>query len=315
MSISWKQLWCRILILLVHFKGICTKNPSSTPTQLAPSTSLQTLVRHVVLTGDHQSEVIQVWNPLNLTLQCLWAGDPNQASSVSCVWRKDGADIGSSRQLVPKENQQFRLERVFHIDNEKALGIYSCVFGENVTQDFLVKGPQIEEARDKPIVSYVGDYVVIECKLDDSKPEPNGWTWFRQNGTEKEQIQVTGRYKVKTEGKKTRLQVHNLTEDDTGYYHCGANYAIQIATSRVELKVITFYEPLKPFIAIIVEVIVLVVVILLYERSQSGKKTEAATIPLNTTTSSEQSKAAMSAENDVDTKSSSVRRRGNTDES
>ncbi|KAM9810539.1 embigin-like [Neosynchiropus ocellatus] len=312
MSTSWKQLWCRVLILLVHVKGICTKTPSSTPTQLAPTTSLQTDVRRVVLKGDSQSEVIQVWNPLNLTLLCLWAGNPNQAPTVSGVWRKDGADIGSSRQMVPMENQQFRLERVFHIQNEKALGIYSCVFGENATQDFLVKGPQIEEARDKPIVSYVGDYVVIECKLDDSKPKPNGWTWFRQNDTEKEQIPVAGRYKVKNEGRKTRLQVHNLTEDDSGYYHCGANYAIQIATSRVELKVITFYEPLKPFIAIIVEVIILVAVILLYERSQSGKKTETAAVALNATPSAEQSKAATSADGDMD--GSSVRRRGNTDE-
>lgn len=37
------------------------------------------------------------------------------------------------------------------------------------------------------------------------------------------------------------------------------------------LKVITIMEPLKPFIAILVEVLVLVAAILLYEKSQSKK--------------------------------------------
>lgn len=38
------------------------------------------------------------------------------------------------------------------------------------------------------------------------------------------------------------------------------------------LKVISFYEPLKPFIAIVVEVVILVAAILLYEKSCSKKK-------------------------------------------
>lgn len=37
------------------------------------------------------------------------------------------------------------------------------------------------------------------------------------------------------------------------------------------MKVITLWEPLKPFLAILVEVCVLVAAILLYERSQSKK--------------------------------------------
>lgn len=37
------------------------------------------------------------------------------------------------------------------------------------------------------------------------------------------------------------------------------------------MKVITLWEPLKPFLVILVEVLVLVAAILLYERSQSKK--------------------------------------------
>ena len=45
--------------------------------------------------------------------------------------------------------------------------------------------PQIGDVRDKPIVSYVGDFVVITCKMEDTKPEPSTWYWYRANGTDK----------------------------------------------------------------------------------------------------------------------------------
>lgn len=41
------------------------------------------------------------------------------------------------------------------------------------------------------------------------------------------------------------------------------------------LKVITFSEPLKPFMAIVIEVTVLVAAILLYEKSRSKKTSSA----------------------------------------
>lgn len=44
------------------------------------------------------------------------------------------------------------------------------------------------------------------------------------------------------------------------------------------LKVITFHEPLKPFMVIVTEVIVLVVAILLYEKSCSKETSSAGTL-------------------------------------
>lgn len=46
-------------------------------------------------------------------------------------------------------------------------------------------------------------------------------------------------------------------------------------------KVITFHEPLKPFIAIVVEVVILVAAILLYEKSRSKKNSTAGSQPAN----------------------------------
>lgn len=45
--------------------------------------------------------------------------------------------------------------------------------------------PQIGEVRDKPIVSYVGDSVVIACKMEETKPKPSTWKWYKANGTDK----------------------------------------------------------------------------------------------------------------------------------
>ena len=40
----------------------------------------------------------------------------------------------------------------------------------------------MSDMRDKPVVSYVGDSVVIDCK---SKKPPVYWLWYKVNGTEK----------------------------------------------------------------------------------------------------------------------------------
>lgn len=45
--------------------------------------------------------------------------------------------------------------------------------------------PRVGKVRDKPIVSYVGDSVVLECKMEDPKPKPNTWNWYRANDTGK----------------------------------------------------------------------------------------------------------------------------------
>ncbi len=73
-------------------------------------------------------------------------------------------------------------------------------------------------------------------------------------------------YKIFINGNKTKLTVLNLTEEDSGKYICSAEFDIKPSESYVELKVLSYTEPLKPFIAIVVEVIVLVTLILLWEK-------------------------------------------------
>ncbi|XP_022047184.1 embigin [Acanthochromis polyacanthus] len=277
MSASWKQLSSQILLLLVSCRHINTKASSSTQPPLAPITPLKTDVRSIVLKGESHTEKIELVNPVNLTLECTWTGNQNKLPNITSYWTKDGEEIQNSQLSVQFHNGQYNIKQVFSIVSEENLGNYSCVFGNEAKIVFIVAIPQIGEVRDKPIISYMGDSAVLTCKMDDKKPKPNTWNWYRHNGTEKEQINVTvepHRYEIKNKEEKTetRLVVNNLTEADSGLYSCGAVYAIGTTMSHVELKVIAFMEPLKPFIVIMVEVVVLVAAILLYEKSQSKKK-------------------------------------------
>ncbi|XP_061751601.1 embigin isoform X2 [Nerophis ophidion] len=244
-----------------------------------PDGQLPADVRSVVLKGKSYTDDVEVSSPINLTLQCTWTGSGNKVDNITGYWSKDGQEIDNSHTTLRPENQQFNLQRMFTIKDEESLGTYSCMFGNEAKIDFVLAVPQICDVRDKPVVTYVGDSVVMVCKMDDAKPSPKTWLWFKANRTEKEEIDATTepqKYEIKTDGKATKLLVHNLTLLDSGLFHCGAVYAISTAMSHVELKVITIYEPLKPFAAIVVEVLVLVAAILTFERIQAKKRKAAA---------------------------------------
>nr|XP_029135195.1 embigin [Labrus bergylta] len=279
MSASWKQLFFQILLLLISCRHINTKTPGPTSPPLDPISPLPTLERSYVLKGVSHTERVELLNPVNLSLMCTWAGNQNKPSNITGFWRKDGEEIENSRVTVQLENEQYNLKQKFSIISEENLGSYSCVFGGEAKIDFDLAAPQIGDVRDKPIVSYVGDSVVMTCKMEENKPKPNTWNWYMANDTGKVAdfpAAEPQRYEIKNDGWKTKLLVYNLTEADSGLFYCGAVYPISTTMSHVELKVISFYEPLKPFIAIVVEVIVLVAAILLYERSQSKKDYTAA---------------------------------------
>ncbi|KAM3610841.1 uncharacterized protein V6R79_009494 [Siganus canaliculatus] len=273
MSATWKQRFLQILLILISCRHINTKTPASTEPPLAPVAPLLQDVRSVVLEGESHSEKVELLNPVNLTLECIWTGSRNKSPNITALWTKDGKVLESKRSTVELKNEQYTLRSVFTIVSEESLGNYTCVFENEAKIDFILTAPQISESQDK-IISYVGDTVAIACKLDKTKPKPSTWNWYRANSTDKEQIvpsAETHRYKIKNEENKTKLLIHNLTEADAGLYYCGAVYPLNTTLAHVELKVITIFEPLKPFIAIMIEVIILVAVILLYEKSQSKK--------------------------------------------
>lgn len=61
--------------------------------------------------GESHTEKIELLNPVNLTLECTWAGDQNKPPNITGLWRKDGEEIENSRLTVQLENEQYNLKR------------------------------------------------------------------------------------------------------------------------------------------------------------------------------------------------------------
>ncbi|XP_043966685.1 embigin [Gambusia affinis] len=267
-----KQLPINILLTLATCRLTSSETVGPTPTPLAPVSTLPTNTKSVHLTGDNKIENVELLNPVNLSLECIWTGNQNKQPNITGYWRKGGVDIQDSRVPVDPENQQYKLKRVFNIVSEEHLGNYTCVFENEAELNFILAVPRIGEKREKPIVSYVGDFVVLTCKMEDNKPVPRTWNWFKNNGTDKEQLFEAQRYDITVDGRNTKLMVKDVSISDSGVYHCAAVYNISTSTSKMQLKVITIWEPLKPFLGILIEVVILVTAILIYERNHSKKK-------------------------------------------
>lgn len=63
----------------------------------------------------------------------------------------------------------------------------------------------------------------------------------------------------------TRLKIMHLSEEDQGSYWCRAIFQLGESEDHVELVVLSYLVPLKPFLAIAAEVVLLVTIILLCE--------------------------------------------------
>ncbi|XP_075881937.1 embigin [Nelusetta ayraudi] len=303
MAAAWKKLCGHVLLLL----AACVHGSAKSPDQndqgtSGPQVNVTSQNKTFTVKGGGQTEIVELHQSVNLTLECIWAGNATKPGNVTGLWRRDWQEIG--RVTAQLEDGQYSIRRVFYVVSQESLGNYSCTFGGEAGIDFVLTAPQMGEQRDKPIVSYVGDTVVIMCKMGKAKPEPSNWTWYR-NDTEQKHVALSepGRYEVKNEKNQTHLVVHNLTEADSGLYYCSAIYPIGSSTGHVELKVISFSAPLKPFIAIVVEVVVLVAAILLYEKSRSKKN------PTEENGISEQTNTLTQGETNGADPSSSMRQR------
>lgn len=63
----------------------------------------------------------------------------------------------------------------------------------------------------------------------------------------------------------TQLKILKLTSKDDGVYWCEAAFELGKSKGKMKLKVLSLMVPLKPFLAIVAEVVVLVAVIFLFE--------------------------------------------------
>ncbi|XP_057645851.1 embigin [Chionomys nivalis] len=211
---------------------------------------------------------------LELLCQLTPSGDLN---SVNVTWKKDGElleniDVFNTTKVGNTLYSQYR----FIIFNSKQMGNYSCFFGgvKKLRGTFNIKVPSVH-GKNKPLITYVGDSTVLKCECHDG--DPLNWTWYTSNGSVQAPIDVHKNDKYVINGSyanETRLKVKHLSEEDGGSYWCRAAFPLGESEEHIELVVLSFMVPLKPFLAIIAEVILLVAIILLCEVYTQKKKND-----------------------------------------
>ncbi|XP_057599751.1 embigin isoform X3 [Hippopotamus amphibius kiboko] len=208
---------------------------------------------------------------VELTCQFTTSGDLN---SVNVTWKKGDELLEKNFYLINVTGNTLYTQYKFTIVNSKQMGSYSCFFEEKKEQrgTFNFKVPELHE-KNKPLITYVGDSVVLMCKCQDCLPL--NWTWYRSNGSLQVPVGVAVSDKYVIDGKnanETRLKIMQLSEEDQGSYWCHAIFQLGESEERIELVVLSYWVPLKAFLGIAAEVVLLVAVILLFEMYTQKKK-------------------------------------------
>lgn len=215
---------------------------------------------------------ITLERPSNVELTCQFTPSGN-LNSVNVTWKK-GDKLLEDNYLVNATGSILYTQYRVAVINSKQMGSYSCFFGEKKQQrgTFNLKVPEIN-GKNKPLITYVGDSVVLICKCQDCLPL--NWTWYSGNGSVQVPIGLPVNDKYVISGKhanETKLKITQLSEDDQGTYWCHAIFELGESEGHVELVVLSYLVPLKAFCAIAAEVVLLVAIILLFEKYTQKKK-------------------------------------------
>ncbi|XP_058536113.1 embigin isoform X1 [Ochotona princeps] len=207
---------------------------------------------------------------VELTCQFTTSGDVN---SINVTWRKDNEPL-VDRYLINTTGNILSTQYAFTIVNSKQLGTYSCFFEDEKMQrgTFNIKVPELHR-KNKPLITYVGDSAVLTCKCEGCFPL--NWSWHSSNGSIQVpvDVQMNDKYVINgTYANETRLKIMHLSEEDGGSYWCQALFQLGESEEHIELVVLSFWVPLKPFLAIVAEVVLLVAIILLCELYTQKKK-------------------------------------------
>uniref|UniRef100_A0A673T2C5 Embigin n=1 Tax=Suricata suricatta TaxID=37032 RepID=A0A673T2C5_SURSU len=214
---------------------------------------------------------ITLERPSNIQLTCQFTTHKD-VNSVNVTWKK--GDELLQNYLLNATGNILYAQYMFTIINSEQMGSYSCLFGEEKEQrgTFHFKVPEIH-GKNKPLVTYVRDTTVLICKCQHCSPL--NWTWYSSNGSIQVPIdvQMSDKYVIDgTSATETRLKITQLSEGDQGSYWCRAALRLGEREERVELVVLSYLVPLKPFLGIVAEVVILVAIILFYETYTQKKK-------------------------------------------
>ncbi|XP_036266288.1 embigin [Pipistrellus kuhlii] len=210
--------------------------------------------------------------PSNVELTCQFTTSGN-LNSVNATWRKDD-ELIENGYLINATGKILYTQYMFTIIDSKQMGNYSCFFHEEKEQrgTFNFKVPELH-GKNKPVITYVGDSTVLICKCQECAPL--NWTWYHMNGSEQVplDVQMSDKYVISgPNANETRLKIMHLSEEDQGAYWCRAIFQLGESEDHIDLAVLSYLVPLKPFLAIAAEVVLLVAIILLCEMYTQKKK-------------------------------------------
>ncbi|NWV94915.1 EMB protein, partial [Machaerirhynchus nigripectus] len=217
----------------------------------------------IVLTGVSGTALqknVSVGSPTKVELTCKLDENSN-LKNPQVTWKRGSETISHTS----KTQNSWTIQVT--ISDSSQLGSYSCILkGEvEVSATFHLQVPKIE-GKERPVITYEGDVAVMVCKTENA---PMAWTWYMTNGTELVAINPsshTNKFRIKRQSASVnRLEILKLTKEDIGVYWCEAAFRLGSSKRRFELKVLSITAPLKPFVAVVAEVVILVTTIALYE--------------------------------------------------
>ncbi|KFO92365.1 Embigin, partial [Buceros rhinoceros silvestris] len=207
-----------------------------------------------------------------IELSCRLDSKYSHLKSLRVTWKRGNETI----RHINKTENSWSIQLMI-LDNSK-LGSYSCVLQgeEEISAVFHLQVPKIE-GKEKPIISYEGDTVVMTCKSFDYAPI--AWTWYVTNGSEQIAINdslLADKYVInRISANVTHLKILKVTKEDDGVYWCEAAFELGKSIGKLKLKVLSLMVPLKPFLAIVAEVVIIVTMVFLYEMYSKKKEKRA----------------------------------------
>ncbi|XP_010138680.1 PREDICTED: embigin [Buceros rhinoceros silvestris] len=235
-----------------------------------------TFVEYEVLlpgvSGTSVEKNITLDSATRIELSCRLDSKYSHLKSLRVTWKRGNETI----RHINKTENSWSIQLMI-LDNSK-LGSYSCVLQgeEEISAVFHLQVPKIE-GKEKPIISYEGDTVVMTCKSFDYAPI--AWTWYVTNGSEQIAINdslLADKYVInRISANVTHLKILKVTKEDDGVYWCEAAFELGKSIGKLKLKVLSLMVPLKPFLAIVAEVVIIVTMVFLYEMYSKKKEKRA----------------------------------------
>ncbi|XP_010006926.1 PREDICTED: embigin [Chaetura pelagica] len=234
-----------------------------------------TFVKYEILlpgaAGNFMEKNITLENATRIELSCRLDNKYSHLKSLQVTWKRGKETIRHINKTKNSWSIQLKIS-----DNSK-LGNYSCTLKgeEEIGAMFRLQVPKID-GKEKPLISYEGDTAVMICT---SGYTPISWTWYMNNGSEQIAIKdslLADKYVINTiSANITHLKILKVTKEDDGVYWCEAAFELGKSKGKLKLKVLSYMVPLKPFLAIMAEVVILLTIVFLYEMYSKKKEKRA----------------------------------------